>query len=306
VLRATLELEYNCLVELLKSPQDLVIHCLIRSKSDEDALKRLKTILTQYGIDLTVPCNNIRIIVGDVTKPRLGLAEEAYASLAEEIDGIMHLACRIDHISKYNEIRANIHGIVNVFKFASAGRTKSVFYASTLPCAAKFREDNLPIEEYPDEEDLGEEIAWGYLRTKFICEKLAFEASKRGIPVTTLRLPPVFGNSVAGVILNGYNHFWAMTLASIRIRMIPKGLFSGVPIMAVDSGSKVTTMLFLNDAAERGVYNITTESTLTEDMMLSILSVYGVNCETVTWKEWREAILEDPESADAMNPVKSL
>ena len=81
---------------------------------------------------------------------------------------------------------------------------------------------------------------------QFIGEKLAREASDRGIPVTTIRFPAVLGDSETGYMPNSYCLFWNTLLASIHLKMVPDLLFN-VPVMDVNSAAKVAAHLFLTD-----------------------------------------------------------
>ena len=87
--------------------------------------------------------------------------------------------------------------------------------------------------------------------------------------------------------------------------MIPDEQLNGIPIIAVDSAAKVGTKLFFNDNAEDGAYNLTTDSTFSKDIIIEALAEYGVTCQFVSFKEWREAVFEE-HGSNSMAPFASL
>jgi len=307
---ATGYLGAHTLFQLLKSRPDLMIHCLVRGNSDADALEKLQKAFIRYRIEF-MNLEKVRVIAGDITKERLMLDIDTYSKLSEEIDAIIHFAARVNHVDKYSDgsehdmRNHNVMGLVNILRFASSGRTKSILFASTLFATTKLSESGLISEEYPDKEDMGDKIRWGYLQSKFTCEKLCGEALQRGIPVTTIRYPVILGHSVTGFMPTGYNHVWATVLASVRVHMVPKERLNGIPIIAVDSAAKVTTYLFLSDRAEIGMYNMTVASTMSEEILHDGLGEFGMSCEFVPSEEWRDAVFEDQAPA-LMGPLKSL
>jgi len=137
---ATGHIGVYCLVELMKHRPDLTIYCLVRGKSNAEAQGRLLETLNQFSLISKINHENIQVVAGDISKPRLGLSEETYTMLAAKIDGIMHCAAKVNHVEKYSEegehdIRShNVLGLVNVLKLASFYKTKPLLFASSVIC----------------------------------------------------------------------------------------------------------------------------------------------------------------------------
>ena len=299
-----------CLAEFVNSSRGLTVYCLIRAKSNEEAQERLNKVLKKYSLNIS-NMENVKVIAGDVSKDNFGLTPETYETLVHEVDAVLHCACKINHLENYSDGTAhdmrthNVVGLLNILKLASTYKTKAILFPSTLPTATSLNEAGQLSEEFPREDDIGEGITWGYVLSKFVGEKLLGQARERGIPVMVVRYPLIFGSTTTGYMPPGYNHAWSSMVASVRIRMIPKGVFSGIPITAVDSAAVVTAKLLFTDGLEDGVYNFTVDSTMTEDNVYQQLLSYGVSCELVPFSEWRDAIFEDQEN-NAMAPFASL
>jgi len=303
----------HCLDQLLESGRNLIVYCLICGSSEDEAKEKLQKAYARAK--LTLPeSSNLQIVLGDISKDKLDLSSETYSNLSGEIDAILHCAALVDHLSKYSDgtdsdMRThNVKGMLNMLKFASDHKTKYLLYTSTMGCGSVDSSGH-SIEEYPDKnETFDSEIQLGYLMTKIVGEKLAAEATERGLPITTLRLPFILGNSETGHMGSGYNHLWSMILASIQIRLIPRGPFNGIAIVAVDSAAKVTIDFFLSGKAEFGVYNLTASSSVSEQVISDVLERdYGINCEVVPLKEWRDVIFEENGPAwNLVSPVKSF
>ena len=299
-----------CLAEFMNSARGLTVYCLIRGKSDTEAQERLNKVLKKYSLSIS-NMENVKVIAGDVSKDNFGLTPETYETLVKEVDAIMHSACKINHLDNYSDGSAhdmrthNVFGLLNILKLASTYRTKAILFPSTLPAVTSLNEAGQLSEEFPREDDMGEGLTWGYMLSKFVGEKLMGQARERGIPVMVVRYPFIFGSTKTGYMPPGYNHAWSSMLASFRIRMLPKGVFSGIPIMAVDSAAVVTAKLLFTDGLEDGVYNLTVDSSISEENINDLLEEYGASCEMVPFSEWRDAIFEE-QDGNVMAPFASL
>jgi thioester reductase-like protein len=199
----------------------------------------------------------------------------------------------------------NVLALHNILYFAGCGRTKPLLHAATLFAATRITDEGVVDESFPARSDLGESIKWGYLRSKFVGEKLLAEAKERGFPITVIRFPVMFGDSRTGYIPSGYNHIWMGILASIRLRIIPRQQFNGIPIMGVDSAAIVGLGLFLKDGTEDGLYNLTIESMDLETDVMEVLTEYGISMEFVSFEEWRDAVFDEGNEG-GMGPLAAL
>ncbi len=282
----------------------------MRSSSDAEAFERLRRAAEQFGLVLG-NWGNVVALSGDISDEYLGLSYKSYMDLSLKIDAVINCAAKVNHVDVYcdgssHDIRThNVVGLNNILRFAGNLRTKPVFHAGSLIFFNDVTDTGLVKEEFPPEEEMGQGIENGYFLSKLIGEKLLLQARSRGIPVTVIRFPFLLGTSQIGNNQLGFNHFWAMIQASIRVRLIPRGHLNGAPVVALDAAAKLAMNIFFNDNAEDGVYNLTVDFPLTDTQMLNLMSSYGISAEAVSFEEWRDAIFDESEGS-AIDMLASL
>jgi fatty acid CoA ligase FadD9 len=169
--------------------------CLIRAVDHDDAVRRLAA--TFQGIDPSLEKRfqalagkHLEVVVGDVTRPRLGLSDPQFGLLAERVDRIVHSAALVNHILEYEHLFApNVVGTAELIGLALAGRQKRFDFVSSLSTlylarGTKIDEDSL----LSDNIAITPEYGVGYRATKWAAEKLLYSAHRRfGLPVNIFR-----------------------------------------------------------------------------------------------------------------------
>ena len=106
---ATGYLGSHILRELLK--RKLRVICLVRNE------ERLQNIL-QYYFPKEYKDFQYLVTVGDITKPHLGVSDDVYKLLTEEVDMVIHTAANVSHAGHYEELElTNVTGTQNVIDF---------------------------------------------------------------------------------------------------------------------------------------------------------------------------------------------
>jgi thioester reductase-like protein len=113
----------------------------------------------------------VSAVVGDLTKPRLGVDEAWIDEHRGKIDHFFHLAAVYDMTAgdEANE-RANVTGTRNAVALANALETGVLHHASSVAITGRFK--GLFREDMFDE---GQDLPSAYHRTKFESEKLVRE-----------------------------------------------------------------------------------------------------------------------------------
>ena len=173
------------------------VHCLVRAGNPAAARKRVTVALREYRLWNDDLAARIVAVPGDLSRPRLGLEDEAYQRLAEVVDVVVHNGALVNLAFGYDAHRAaNVVGIAEILRLATALRTVPVHFVSTLgvfPAVApgeRFLERPVPESTLP---------ADGYSQSKWVGERLMAQAASRGIPVAVYRLGEVMANSITGV-----------------------------------------------------------------------------------------------------------
>lgn len=174
------------------------IHCLVRASSEHEARQRLTHNLRTIGIE--VPADSrIAVVVGDVSRPQLGLDAADYDRLASEIGTVYHSGASVSFAQTYEEISpANVAGTRNVLQFACERQTKFVHHVSTYAVFnGRHYRGSTRVAERPLDDD-GEGLVRGYGQSKWVAEGLCELARLRGLPVNIYRAGIVSGDSRSG------------------------------------------------------------------------------------------------------------
>jgi NAD(P)-dependent dehydrogenase (short-subunit alcohol dehydrogenase family) len=134
----------------------------------------------------------VTAVVGDLTKPRLGVDEAWIDEHRGKIDHFFHLAAVYDMTAtdEANE-RANVAGTRNAVALANALEAGILHHASSVAITGHFK--GLFREDMFDE---GQDLPSAYHRTKFESEKLVREEAS--VPWRVYRPSIVVGNSKTG------------------------------------------------------------------------------------------------------------
>lgn len=185
--------------ELLRQTQAR-IYCLVRGcKTDAEAKQKIVKNLDRYLLEDDSFNSRIIPVIGDLSSSLLGLNEQQFEQLAQEIDIIYHAATFLNLAYPYTAMRAaNVGGTQEILRLASQIKLKSVHFVSSY---AVFKStgyfNKTSILEDDDLEDCGV-VYGGYAQSKWVAEKLLETALSRGIPVSIYRPGTITGHSQTG------------------------------------------------------------------------------------------------------------
>src|SRR5919197_1156479 len=198
--------------ELLALPGTERVYVLVREQSRE----RFARIAAGWPNP-----EKITTVVGDVSLPRLGIAD---GQLPEKIDHVVHLAALYDLTADdETSTAANVDGTRNVIELATAIGAGCLHHVSSVAVAGdyrgKFTEDMF---------DAGQRLLTPYHRTKFESERLV--RTQREVPWRVYRPAVVVGNSVTGEMdkIDGPYYFFS---GLDRLKSLPS-----VPLVFPDIG----------------------------------------------------------------------
>jgi thioester reductase-like protein len=165
------------------------VYCLVRARSSTHAQERMIGALRQYDLWKAAYKPLLRSVVGDLSKPLLGLSEIEFGDLANRIETILHSGALVDWMRPLEEyVGPNIFGTHEVLRLASCGRAKAVHFLSTI--------STLPIHlGYGLTEYDGE---YGYGTSKYLAERMVVAARFRGARASSYRLPFVAASTANG------------------------------------------------------------------------------------------------------------
>lgn len=179
--------------ELLSTSDTGTVYLLVREQSQE-RLARLASRWPNSG--------KIKTVVGDVSQPRLGIAD---GQLPEKIDHVVHLAALYDLTADdETSTAANVDGTRHVLELASAIGAGCLHHVSSVAVAGDYR-GKFTEEMF----DAGQRLLTPYHRTKFESERLV--RTQHEVPWRIYRPAVVVGNSVTGEMdkIDGPYYFFA-------------------------------------------------------------------------------------------------
>jgi NAD(P)-dependent dehydrogenase (short-subunit alcohol dehydrogenase family) len=205
----------HLLAELVKRDGD--VHVLVREKSQ----RRLTELVEKTpGAD-----GKVKALVGDVTKPDLGLAKDVLKQYrgAE----VFHLAAVYDmEAPEESNQLANVDGTRHVVAFANGIEAARLHHVSSIAIAG----DKWKGDFNEDMFDAGQKLDQPYYRTKFEAEKIVRAASR--VPFRIYRPGIVIGSSLTGEADKVDGPYYAFKI----IQRLRDALPSWWPLLGLEGG----------------------------------------------------------------------
>ncbi|SEU29048.1 amino acid adenylation domain-containing protein/thioester reductase domain-containing protein [Stigmatella erecta] len=270
------------LLEELCRKTDARIYCLVRSKTEQDGMLRIRKNLESYSLWNEALAPRIVPLRGDIGQPLLGLSEAEFQRLSEEVDAIYHNGALVNFLYPYESMRAaNVLGTREILRLATRTRIKPLHYVSTvsvLPLGRKapIREDE-PLEGPTS-------LVGGYAQSKWVAEKLVREASRRGLPVTILRPGRVTGDSRTGA-WNTDDLVCRTLKGCVRMGMAPS-VDALLDLTPVDYVSSAIVDLSMRPESIGQTYHLVNPQFVRADEMWSHMRAFGYGLRVLAYDEW--------------------
>jgi nucleoside-diphosphate-sugar epimerase len=160
--------------------------CLVRSGSRDDARERLGKAARRWRAPEPA-ANKVDVVLGDCSKPRLGLSPSAYDEMASRIDAVAHFAMYGEYITPYARFRRTwVQCLRELVTLCLTRRPKALHVAGSFN-----------THFFRDEGNLGrlETNAWhsGYSAYKLVAERIITAAARQGAPFAWYDLPLALG-----------------------------------------------------------------------------------------------------------------
>ncbi len=124
-------------------------------------------------------------ICGDLGQQNLGLAQDVWDFLANEMDAVFHNGATVNYLFNYDRMRdANVMGTNEVLRLAFEGRTKEFNYVSTTFVFGWAVKSVLWETDFNQDMEL---LDFGYSQTKWVAEQVVADARNKGLPVRIFR-----------------------------------------------------------------------------------------------------------------------
>lgn len=296
--------------DLLARP-DARVHCLVRAADPTDGMLRLRRALEKYGIWQEGFARRIAVITGDLRLPRLGLDPRAFAALADAVDVIIHSGAQVSYVQPYSaHRRTNVGGTTEVLRLAATGRLRPIHHVSSIAVfgPSGFFDGKRRVFE---DQDLDEHLEYlrfdiGYSPSKWVAEKLVWEAARAGLPVTVVRPGFIMGDSRTGA--SNHDDFVARSArGAIQVGAYPDLPRQRKEFVPVDYVSRALLGIAARaDSRGRAFHLVPPDPRRSVDMntFFELIRECGYPLERVGYASWVERVTADARTRES--PLCSL
>ena len=277
---------------------DTRFFCLVRERNtgQEKSSNRVLRTLESYGLEGRFAHDRIIHVVGNLSQPRMGLDEDQYKQLAEEVDLIFHCAASVNYTYPYATAKPHtVDGTSEVLRFACIASSIPVQYISSngvFPGG-----DDTPYLENDRIDDFLDRMEGGYNQAKWAAERLVWSAVSRGLPVCIFRPGNIGHHSRTGTV--NPNDFLSQIIKSCaRLEyapLVPEWFFEMTPVdFLVTAISKMS-----DDPKHFGkVYNVVQTHPVPGDQVFGRMEICGHITECVPLNEWKSGLRAAAERDD--------
>ncbi|KAJ2919007.1 hypothetical protein MD484_g1421, partial [Candolleomyces efflorescens] len=279
--------------------------CLVRAKDQDAGLARLKEALSDKGIwdDNWVAAGRLEIAIGDLGQEKFGLTEDGWNHIAKEADVLLHNGALVHWVYPYEKLRsANVLSTLSIIKLATIGKPKNVAFVSStsaldtehfVQLGERMVNSSSDYNGVPEDDDLEgarNTLKTGYGQSKWVSEKLLFEAGKRGLKGHIVRPGYVVGDSKTAAT-NTDDFLWRMVKGCVQLGLVPD-MNNTINMVPVDHVARCTALSAVSPlpGATQSVLHITARPPPTFNSMLSSLAQYGYAAETCEYIVWRRKL----------------
>ena len=281
------------------------IYCLVRADSTDTVRTKLENCLKSYLIWEEDFPSRIIPVMGDLSKPLLGLSESKFHELADNIDVIYHNGARVHHALPYSVLRdTNVLGTQEVLRLACQTKAKPVHFISAT---SVFSDTNKSGERIIREHDSidGEQLpADGYSQSKWVAEKLVQAAGDRGLPVYIYRLGRISGHSKTGVF-NKNDFLYQLIIGCVELGSIPD-VEMMQDVIPVDYAVRAIIYLSQHSVIVQNswgqAFHITHPQPVSTNIFFEKLRSLGYPIQQISYKQWHKELLNIAEN----NPRHTL
>lgn len=281
------------LAELLKKYPDAIIRCLVRAENDSAGFQRLEKNLKNHLLWDEANSSRIAAIVGDLSKPGLGIDSARFDDLSESTDLIVHNGAVVHWVYPYAKLKAaNVLSTIECLRLATRGKTLASvhFVSSTSVFDSNYYMDrNQSVLESEDLDGFSG-LSVGYAQSKWVAEKLVLKAIDRGCPATIFRPGYIMGHSVTGVS-NTDDYLARLIKGCIQLQKAPqmRNVINACPVDFVSQA-----IVHISSVSENygKCYHFFQPKTFRIKHMFERAKAFGAPIEFVEYLEWRDALMK--------------
>jgi thioester reductase-like protein len=280
------------LLDALFSRTGAELHCLVRPRKggDTDLSAPIRSNLRRYGLWQPEHAERIVTVAGDLSEPLLGMTEDDFDALARNLDVVIHNGAIVNMIYPYGALKpVNVIGTREVLRLACLHKTKPVHHVSTNGIFAP----GTPLcRESVDLDTLAEARDEGYGQSKWVAEKLVWQAAERGLPVRVYRPGNISGHSASGAS-NPRDFQGALIAESLRLGYAPQVDGWRMEMTPVDFVSHAICHL-AGEPGEPEVFHLADPNPVPAERVFTWLEEMGYPLKRLDYPDWLETLHASP------------
>jgi thioester reductase-like protein len=240
-----------------------------------------------------------RVLLGDVTAPRMGLDAQTWAELADTVDSVFHLAADVNLVKPYAELRAaHLGSLGPVLELLRTGRPKRLHLASTLSVVAC--QSPLPAVACERALDGQVELHGGYAQSKWAAEHAIRDVQDAQI----VRFGLLTGHAQTGRAAP-HCHLMMCIRGLRELGCIPEAAEDAlVDVTPIDHAA--ATLARIANSRETGVFHVCGAAPLALSSLVAALHDHGIHLRTVSAEAFRARAREVPQTRAVATTLASL
>jgi thioester reductase-like protein len=284
------------------------IYCLIRASNTDEARRRLRKQLESYTLWDESYRSRVVPVVGDLSKPFLGLAADDFHALAAKVDVIYHSGAQVNFLYPYQVLKpTNVLGTQEVIRLACSGRIKPIHYMSTV--GVYDVADYAALSVIPEQAEIEcsrTQNGTGYAQSKWVAERLLIGSRERGVPTTLYRAGSAGGHSKTG-ISNTSDVLCRLIKSCIQLELAPD-IDTYLDITPVDYICRALTHLSRQKTSSNQVFHVVNPQITRWQDLVSWLISFGYPLRLISYNQWQAELVKsvDGSADNALLPLISF
>ncbi|MFF2175863.1 amino acid adenylation domain-containing protein, partial [Lysinibacillus sp. NPDC058147] len=286
------------LLQQLMETTDYHVSIIVRGKNSEHGISRITNkLLFYFGEDFYPKHKHrISIFIGDITKPYLGLNEELYEKLSNDIDCIINSAANVKHYGEYSDFYdTNVLGTHRLIQFAFNNKMKDFNHISTISVASGIVKGHNHVLFTEFDYDVQQTIDSHYVMTKREAEQLVVQARQKGLKANIFRIGNIVFNSSTGQFQENIedSRFYNILNSTIKSGILPNSKSYITDFSYVNEVSQSIILLFDREVLLNENYHIYNWETLNVEDIHYLLKESGYSIQLWELEEFLSYLIEN-------------
>ncbi|NIF26375.1 non-ribosomal peptide synthetase [Pantoea sp. Tr-811] len=276
------------IVEALLELGSTEVACLVRAGAGQSAQQRFAQALVDNRLQ-HLDMSRVRVLAADISQPMLGLSAEEYERLDQDYGVLIYNAANVNHVLDYESlVKDNVAPVIECLKLCE-GRSKKIFnFISTLSASSSVDTEGRVLEA-PPAATPPIYIRNGYNLSKWVGERILWNASERGVKVNLYRPGNIAFNTRTGVCQPHQNRLMLMLKGSLQLKEVPQ-LSLNFDLMPVDFLARFIGFHASRHISTRAVFNLHNPQPLSWDSYVEAFRPMGHDFKWVPISHWQRRL----------------